>query len=546
MTLPERKRDFKAAFTLIEFAAALAGISLLATYTADAAFTLIELSIVLVVVTLLGSIVLEKMAQDTRAAKSANLQNNIDKLERALRSFSSINGRLPVPADGTAPIDGSAAKDGTANQFGAEATDLTIFTNAKGTSDAGKTAYLGVVPVRALASYGLTDEDIVDEYHDELAYVVSANATGANAFRNYTQTQLATITVQDSAGHNRPNSAIDLVLSYGVSGHGAYQINGVRKVANITNADVLTNCHCDVNGNPVADSFVFILHPNNQTTTNDPTTRFDHSGRLRSPEFFIQKSTSGTIADSPPQRIADPEPDSPPIPTPSPTSTPTPSVTPTPTPTPTHTPTPTSTPTPTATPTPTSTPTPSAIPTPTPTPTATPTPTPCPQFVNPSFTSPAISANTYQYGATLSGWSGNNVVVSGANAFGQPHSSSTDQAAAFQDSTGLTYSFYQIVSFGFSGTATITMDADSRSCCTPTPYGHSVDLQLNGVSQGAKAVGATGVWQRLSWNAVNVYSGPITVSFLSTANTTGDKTIFYHFADITNCATGPVPTPTPT
>ena len=165
---PKFKLANRAAFTLIELATALVGISLFTTYSADAAFSLVELCIVLVVLTLLGGILLGKMAQDTRSSKATNVQAQLDKIDRAIQNFVKQNNRLPRPADGSKAM-------GTDANFGVEVSDPSLATYNDGADTIG-----GVVPVRTLASYGLVDSDILDQWNNELGYFVSKRATKTN------------------------------------------------------------------------------------------------------------------------------------------------------------------------------------------------------------------------------------------------------------------------------------------------------------------------------------------------------------------------------
>ena len=317
-------KNHASAYTLLEVAMVLAGASLLTTATAQAAFTLVELCLVLVIVTLLGSVVLTKMTQDTRITKASNLQNKLDKIEHALQNYAKQNNRLPCPADGRLKKE-SDANFGLEVSAPGSCTNSSTYTSGNSPSNPNSANFYdgtdtvgGVIPVRTLASYGLVADDIFDEWNNQIGYFVSKKATETNALTTYRNTPIGNITVKDGSGNNRTESAVSLVLSYGSAGHGAFQINGVRKVANINNLDVIENCSCNSDGTLRTFDNTFVLHPSNQTTANDPSTLFDDTGRYMQLEYYLVLGSSAA-------------------PTPTPTGAPTPTITPTPTPTPTPT-----------------------------------------------------------------------------------------------------------------------------------------------------------------------------------------------------------------
>jgi len=313
----KRTSKHKAAFTLLELAGLLVGLSLFSTYSVvEGAFTLIEVSLVLLVLTILGGAVLGKLTQNTRLDKTSDMQRKLDKIELALLNYGKVNGRLPCPADGS-------KQKGSDSLFGMEAANpgSCVGGSPKANFDDTVDTVGGVVPVRTLAAYGLQDTDIFDPYGDEFAYFVSKNSTKVNAFQLYPVTScVGNIKIYDGSTpaqtNLRTSTAIALVLSYGVNGHGAFQSSGSRKFIGSTNADELLNCHCgstSVNGpGSVAFNNYFILHPAVANASN-PLNTFDDVGR-----YYRRAAFSGVVSTSPPAPPPPPAASSPPPPAASP------------------------------------------------------------------------------------------------------------------------------------------------------------------------------------------------------------------------------------
>jgi len=282
------------AFTLIECALLLVGLSLLSlATTVQAAFTLLELSMVLIVIALLGSVALSTLTQDSRREKQAELQRKLDKIENAMRLYAKKQDRLPCPADGTKVKNVDAT-------FGSEATATGDCMGASPANfDNGSDTVGGVVPVRTLAAYGLTDEDLLDPWGTAFGYFVSQQATAVTAFTSHAaQSNFGEIHVTDGGGNARSSTAIALVLSYGPNGHGGFTQSGTRKNAGSTNTDELENCDCDSSAVATTFDYSFTLHP----ATTDPAAplnSFDDSGRYYQRNAFLTAADL-VIPDAPP------------------------------------------------------------------------------------------------------------------------------------------------------------------------------------------------------------------------------------------------------
>lgn len=280
------KHRFIAAFTLLEVAVALVVLAvLIPTAAGEAAFTLIEVSMILVILTVMGGVILSKMTQDTRRTKILTLQQKLDRVEHSLQAFAKLNNRLPCPADGTKPRDTSPKFGKEASTPGACVADTSPDSIGANFDDGADTVG-GVVPVRTLASYGLSDEDAFDPNGNMLGYFVSKTATQVEAFNNTNASvPMGDIHITDGGGGTRTTNGILLLLSYGPSGHGSFQLSGIRKSTGSTNTDELLNCHCSNAAIATAFDNTFTLHPATVNGSN-PLDAFDDTGRYFTRSFF--------------------------------------------------------------------------------------------------------------------------------------------------------------------------------------------------------------------------------------------------------------------
>jgi len=206
---------------------------------ARAGFTLVELSIVLVIlgIVLAGGLSVGTSVVERQAIIETN--NQMDELIKALKSFYSINGRLPCPANpATATGAGPGGEEactpdsGTVNgviQVGAGATRIRI----------------GAVPTRAL---GLRDRFIADEYGNRYIYAVTSLLTNSGSFAGSN----GAITIVDgtsAAGTPIVTDAAYALVSTGPNGRGArrYQSGAAGPVAcgAITAGNPLDNHNCN-------------------------------------------------------------------------------------------------------------------------------------------------------------------------------------------------------------------------------------------------------------------------------------------------------------
>lgn len=145
-------------------------------------------------------------------------------------------------------------------------TQITI-NNAATATNAGVTISIytavgGMVPTKTLS---LPDDYAVDGWGRRIMYMVDVNMTAASGAANIPVTDSSTtrITVKDATGAAKTSSAVYLLLSYGKNGQGGYNRSGssTRLGSISSDADELTNCHCNANGTSGTFSSTFVQKP---------------------------------------------------------------------------------------------------------------------------------------------------------------------------------------------------------------------------------------------------------------------------------------------
>lgn len=128
------------------------------------AFSLIELSIVVAILSLVSVLGLEVATSFLTTRAYDATKEKLNKLDRAMRDFYWVHGRLPCPADRTlAPTNVNYGTEACAHPYGSSHP-------ISGTSVLG-----GAVPFRSL---NLQPEDALDSYNSKITYHVSQLLTG--------------------------------------------------------------------------------------------------------------------------------------------------------------------------------------------------------------------------------------------------------------------------------------------------------------------------------------------------------------------------------
>ena len=218
-------------------------------------FTLLELSIVIVIIALVAGMGLAAVTAGTgwiESTRRGSTNNKLNVIENALMAYRTTYGRLPCPAD--------ASLLATNANYGVEAANMgscTGGTPAATFSDATHGVVEGAVPFKRL---NLPESFMYDGWDRKFAYAVSQPVTGTQAMVGQSLTEMCGISVTDAGGvaGNRTGGAVYALVSFGADGHGGYIKSGSRLNGGSTNADELTNCHCNSSavGTAYAASYV--------------------------------------------------------------------------------------------------------------------------------------------------------------------------------------------------------------------------------------------------------------------------------------------------
>lgn len=199
-------------------------------------FTILEMSIVLIIISLITALGVTSGISALEGAKRSQTESKLRIIEEALMTFRISNNRLPCPTSLT-------LTKGDAN-YGQEA--LTPGVCAGTNFGAPGEVVEGGVPTKPL---NLPSDFMYDGWGRKIEYAVDSNATEINAFSAIGIPESCGITVNDGSGNARSTGAIYALVSYGSDGHGGYLQTGNRMSTGSTNADALTNCHCNSDGN---------------------------------------------------------------------------------------------------------------------------------------------------------------------------------------------------------------------------------------------------------------------------------------------------------
>jgi len=296
----------------------------------NAAYTLLELSLVLVVLSLLAAGIIAIVTQHMRRSAMMEVTRKMDVIEARLLNFRNKWGYLPCPADSNiayAPYAAASTNFGNAtitsgnnppctNTGAAVYSSYSDLASDGGTPAAqaatfydGSHTVAGDVPIKTLE---LSDDYMFDPWGGRFFYVVDSRMTTAAAFTNTypvinASTNVGSISIIDGAliggavpvpphykiqaGLVTPGAggAIAVLMSYGPDGHGAFQYGGgARKNVGNSNANTLTNCHCDNAAvSAITHPFtIFVQAPATSTSSGDPTS-FDDIVRYYTRQSFV-------------------------------------------------------------------------------------------------------------------------------------------------------------------------------------------------------------------------------------------------------------------
>lgn len=128
---------------------------------------------------------------------------------------------------------------------------------------------IGMVPTKTL---GLPDDYAFDGWGRRMMYAVDVGLNRVNGFTTIPASDTSTrMTVKDASGNAKTTKAAYVLISYGPNGHGAIpRFGGYTRISSgSVNADELTNCGCNSNGNQVGGGITGTFVQ--KAPTQDPT-----------------------------------------------------------------------------------------------------------------------------------------------------------------------------------------------------------------------------------------------------------------------------------
>lgn len=176
-------------------------------------FTLVELSIVVAIVAVLvgGTLMLGGARLDQQRVNGTKERLNL--IERALKNYAEINGRLPCPADSRL-----TRADTDYGQASAPYGDCV--SGATSSPHSSGEVVSGAIPFIELA---LPADLMFDNWGRKFTYVVDRRYTASNAARmNAQNSKCGSIVVADAVDTDITSNAMFILLSHGRDGHGAY------------------------------------------------------------------------------------------------------------------------------------------------------------------------------------------------------------------------------------------------------------------------------------------------------------------------------------
>ncbi len=182
-------------------------------------FSVLELAISLVISSIIYVSFLGYFVNMSKGDLEKETNAKIQEIEAALNKYVQTNGYLPCPASREDAL--------TSSNLGVS-TDCTLG-SATGTTDvtnASTTIRIGAVPV---ATLGVDRNYIFDGWKNRFTYiVVKSLATTSSSFKSYAASGTGPIIIQDKNANqtNVSNDVSYVLISHGMKGYGAYNIDG--------------------------------------------------------------------------------------------------------------------------------------------------------------------------------------------------------------------------------------------------------------------------------------------------------------------------------
>lgn len=202
--------------------------------------------------------------------RQKDVRGQLSRLNSALAQYEYFNGRYPCPASiKKTPHDPDFGAPIANCHTGSVTTSPSAANPSSGIYQLDNAQIIrGMVPVRALAAYGIDTEDALDPWNNRIMYVVNRNVTPGGSGQ-------ATVlpSLQQTTGESLPNPSF-LLISYGTDRRGAFARsqgsadlnNSTAVVACPGNELRSANCNTDLN---------FRIGPSFASSNATPGTYFD-------------------------------------------------------------------------------------------------------------------------------------------------------------------------------------------------------------------------------------------------------------------------------
>lgn len=204
-------------------------------------FSVLELAISLVISSLIYVSFLGYFVNMSKGSLEKETNAKIREIEAALNKYVQTNGYLPCPA--------SRADSFTSSNLGVS-TNCTLgsVTGTTDVTNASAEIRIGAVPV---ATLGIDRNYIFDGWKNRFTYIVVKNlATNADSFKSYAASGTGPIIIQDKNANqiNLSNDVSYVLISHGIKGHGAYNIDGT----------VIKSCGATLESQNCNDDYAFV------------------------------------------------------------------------------------------------------------------------------------------------------------------------------------------------------------------------------------------------------------------------------------------------
>lgn len=197
-------------------------------------YSLIVVAMLFAAFAVLATVIIDRNMAAQQIDRQKATREQLTRISEALIKYHYFKDRLPCPAAANVAL-GTAA-----------------FGEPFGTNCVGGTGNLepliggevvrGMVPIRALVPYGISDQDAFDAWNDRIMYVVNRNLTPSGSATIGTPMTYSDVTLGKTLATPQ-----FLLISYGRDREGAYSKNSTSYSIGCTSGNRSENCNSDRN-----------------------------------------------------------------------------------------------------------------------------------------------------------------------------------------------------------------------------------------------------------------------------------------------------------